>query len=70
MNSEDLAGLLGARLKELREAAGLSQVALSAKVGTTQVQIVRYEKGQQSMSLQRLYEVAGALGVYARDLLV
>ena len=65
-----LAVALGAQLRAVREAEGVSQVDLASRVGTTQPQIVKYETGAQVMNVARLYAIAGALKVAPYRLLV
>jgi transcriptional regulator with XRE-family HTH domain len=65
-----LAVALGEKLRAVREAAGVSQVELAERVGTTQPQIWKYETGAQVMNVARLYAIAGALGVAPYRLLV
>jgi len=53
---------LAMRISELREAAGLSQAELAAKVGTKQSQISRFENGDYSrFSVSSLAKIADAL---------
>lgn len=53
----------GARLKHLREAAGLSQPALAAKAGVSVRQISRLETGASVATWPNILALAGALGV-------
>jgi len=53
---------VGARLRLLRAAAGLTQAELGAKLGTTQSAVARLEAGQQRLSLAALDRAAAALG--------
>lgn len=57
-----LAYELGRRLRELRDARGLSQRQLAERVGTTQSVIARLEAGGTKPSLSTLERVASALG--------
>ncbi|GAA1705038.1 hypothetical protein GCM10009808_23770 [Microbacterium sediminicola] len=57
--SEDL----GARLREAREAAGMSMRALARSSGVSQPFLSLVERGQSAPSLSTLYRIAGALGV-------
>lgn len=61
------AGALGDRVRELREAAGLSQRELAERTGTTQSAIARLEADRQEPTLRTLEKLAAALG---QDLLV
>ena len=60
--------LLGARIKELRKARGLSQDRLSEKVGIDPKHLSRIEVGNSYPSLDTLEKIAQALGVQAKDL--
>ena len=53
----------GARLVALRKAAELTQTALAALVGVSQVQISLIESGQREPSVGTLRKLAKALGV-------
>ena len=59
---------LGRRIRELREAADLSQEALAAKAGIGRAALARIEKGQYSPRYGTLVALAGALGVPATRL--
>lgn len=54
---------LGARVRELRTAAGLSQSQLARLVGTRQPNIARLEAGGGMPRLETLQRIADALGV-------
>ena len=51
------------RMKELREAAGLSQAALAKMVGVTRNAISQWESGETVPSSRRLAKLSKALGV-------
>ena len=51
------------RLKQLREAKGLSQAALAEKVGLSREYIARLETGKHDPPLSRVEKLAKALGV-------
>jgi transcriptional regulator with XRE-family HTH domain len=53
---------MGARLKTLREAAGLSQVKLAAAVGVTPRSIQNYEYGKMAFDFELGIKFADALG--------
>ena len=61
---------LGRRIRRLRNAAGLSQVALAGAAGIGRVTLVRLEKGEQTPRFKTLGAIAGALGVNVSELLV
>ncbi|MGH2718152.1 MAG: helix-turn-helix domain-containing protein [Actinomycetota bacterium] len=54
---------LGARVRELRSAAGLTQTHLADLVGTRQPNIARIEAGGGTPRLETLQRIADALGV-------
>jgi len=60
--------LLGARIKELRKAKGLSQEELSEKVGIDSKHLSRIEVGKSYSSLDTLGKIAQALGIEIKDL--
>ncbi len=54
---------IGARMKQARVAAGLSQTELGTHLGISFQQVQKYEKGVNRVSGGRLYRVARVLGV-------
>lgn len=58
-----LAAEVGERVREAREAAGLSQRDLAARMGTSQAAIARLEAGGVGATLTTLQRVAAALGL-------
>lgn len=54
---------LGARVRETRQGAGLSQAALAEQAGVTNETISRLERGAFEPSLSTIVAVADALGV-------
>jgi transcriptional regulator with XRE-family HTH domain len=59
---EDYAQVFGARLRELRTAAGLSQRDLASLVGTSSAAISNLEAGNNAPTLGTLVRLAEALG--------
>lgn len=59
----------GQRIRQLRNAAGLSQDALAREAGIGRVTLVRLEKGEQTPRYKTLGAIARALGVDVSDLL-
>ena len=59
--SRDYYVRLGRRMRSLREAAGLSQAALGARLGRSPSAIDRYEMGQRRIPLSDLVRMAAAL---------
>lgn len=60
---------LGDNIKAAREAAGLTQEELGAKIGVTGVTIMRYEKGQREPKIDVVTKIADVLGVTNGQLL-
>lgn len=54
---------LGSFIREMRKAAGVSQMWLADKVGVSYQQIQKYEKGKSRISVSKLYKMADAFGV-------
>lgn len=57
------------KLKEYREAAGLSQAELARRVGITRGRYNHYELGQRTADTETLLKIADELGVAVGDLL-
>ena len=55
---------IGARLKMLRLAAHMSQIALGEAIGVSFQQIQKYEKGKDRIAASTLQVLAAALGVH------
>jgi transcriptional regulator with XRE-family HTH domain len=64
---EHVDAVVGAKLREYRIRAGLSQGALGAKVGVTFQQIQKYEKGSNAIATARLPAVCAALNISPND---
>lgn len=58
---------LGARLRELRKAAGLTQAELARRTGIHRPNIARVEAGRHTPSLETLARLAEAIGVPTTD---
>lgn len=54
---------VGERVRDAREAAGLSQRDLAARMGTSQAAVARLEAGGTGATLTTLQKVATALGL-------
>jgi len=54
---------IGAEIKRMREALGISQMKLAEEVGVSFQQIQKYEKGISRISVDRVQQIASALGV-------
>jgi transcriptional regulator with XRE-family HTH domain len=57
------------RLREYRQEAGLTQGELGQLVGYHQSEISRIERGEHTITVDRLLKLAEVLGVRAADLL-
>lgn len=55
--------IIGSQLRLRRKMMGLSQSALAKRMGITFQQVQKYERGSNSMSAWRLFEVAQILQV-------
>ena len=55
---------IGARLRALRVAAGMSQTTLGQVIGVSFQQVQKYEKGRDRISASTLQVLAAALGVH------
>ena len=64
----NLTGHLGARIRELRKARGLTQEGLAERIEISPRYLSRLEVGQQSASLETLERVAEALQVEIGEL--
>jgi transcriptional regulator with XRE-family HTH domain len=60
--------LLGARLRALREARGLSQSELARRSGVRRTYLIALERGQHDPTLATLQRLAQGLGMNAADL--
>jgi transcriptional regulator with XRE-family HTH domain len=58
----------GGRLRRVRTEAGLSQTAVASRAGLDRSFYAEIESGKHSVSVDRLYDIAEALGVAVRDL--
>jgi DNA-binding XRE family transcriptional regulator len=58
---------LSFKLKQLREAAGLTQEELAARVGLNRVTLARFESGARAPSWPTVLDLADALGVSCED---
>ena len=54
---------VGELIRQMRKSSGLSQMQLAEKIGISYQQVQKYEKGTNRLSVSRLKQVAGALGV-------
>jgi transcriptional regulator with XRE-family HTH domain len=66
--SEDLKKL-GARIRELRETAGISQEELADRAGLHRTYVGGIERGERNVGVLNLVQIARALKVKPADLL-
>ena len=60
----------GARVKALREAAGLTQEQVAGQLGITQASYALWERRNVALTADQLAKLAGILGVSADELLL
>ncbi len=60
---------IGERIRDLRLREGMTQMQLAERIGITYQQVQKYEKGTSNISVERLYQIADALGVHPGSLL-
>lgn len=54
---------IGSLIRDMRKAAGMSQMRLAEKIGVSYQQIQKYEKGVSQLNISRLLQIADAFGV-------
>lgn len=54
---------IGELIRHMRKSSGMSQMQLADKIGVSYQQVQKYEKGINKLSLSRLKQISGALGV-------
>src|SRR5258708_33182043 len=57
------------RIRESRDRAGLSMLALADRAGTSAPQINKLEKGERKLTVDWMIRLGRALGVDAKDLM-
>ena len=65
----DIRKLFGTNVKRYREAAGLSQAEIAARMGVDRAYISAIERGLQNATLLSVWEIAQALEVRPMELL-
>jgi transcriptional regulator with XRE-family HTH domain len=63
LSARDIDAHVGRRLRERREALGISQGRLGRHLGLTFSQVQKYEKGSNRIGAGRLFQIADLLGV-------
>jgi transcriptional regulator with XRE-family HTH domain len=61
--------MVGARIRELRLAAGLSQESLALESDLSRDQLIQMEHGRRGLLIERIYDVAAVLGVSVSELI-
>ena len=54
---------IGKKIRQMRKALGLSQIALAERIGISFQQIQKYEKGASKISVMRLQQISEALDI-------
>lgn len=54
---------MGLRLRTAREAKGLTRSQLAQLINASVTQIEHYEQGEHDMAMERLFDLAGILGI-------
>lgn len=60
---------IGRRVRQVRKAAGVTQVALAMHLGVSSQQLLKYETGANRLSVRALLEIAEFLGTDVGNLL-
>jgi transcriptional regulator with XRE-family HTH domain len=63
LSASEIDAYVGQRMRQRREALGISQGRLGRHLGLTFSQIQKYEKGSNRIGAGRLYQIAAFLGV-------
>lgn len=67
--TSELQKIVGRRVREKREAAGLSQEAMAERLGYHRTYLGSLERGERNLTLLSLEQLAARLGVSPFDLL-
>ena len=62
-STTDIDRIVGARIRTLRKAQGMTQTALGQAIGVSFQQLQKYEKGTNRLGASRLQKMAQVLGV-------
>ena len=54
---------IGGLIRQMRRSSGMSQMQLAEKIGISYQQVQKYEKGTSRLSVSRMKQISGALGV-------
>ena len=69
MNEQELVVAFGLKLRQQRKKAGITQNELAEKAGVTRVYVGLIERGETSITLEKVYRLAEALKCDVSDLL-
>lgn len=61
---------MGARIRALRLERGLSQESLALESGVARNQLIQMEHGRRGVLIERVYDLAEALGVSVSEIVV
>jgi len=61
---------VGARIRALRLERGLSQESLALESGVARNQLIQMEHGRRGVLIERVYDIAEALGVSVSEIVV
>ena len=61
---------MGARIRALRLERGLSQESLALESGGARNQLIQMEHGRRGVLIERVYDIAEALGVSVSEIVV
>jgi transcriptional regulator with XRE-family HTH domain len=56
--TKDITSELGSLIRQMRKAAGMSQMKLAEKIGVSYQQVQKYEKGASKLSVPRLIQIS------------
>ena len=66
--NQDLALSLGTKIREIRKAKGISQEQLALLTGIDRSYLGRIERGEISVTVEKLYEIVKILETELKDL--
>lgn len=68
MKDEEFLKKLGSKLKELRQAKGMSQVDVCSRLNMDKTYLSAIENGRQNPSILTVKQILEAMGVEAKDI--
>lgn len=66
----DYKDIISKNIKKYRQAANLTQVQLAKKLNITSASVSNWEKGANSIEIDKLFELCDALGISISDIIV